>query len=164
MMHLAVHSAASSWQSLLQLHDLAALLCKHPDLDWPALLARAAEWRCRRRLLTSLAVTAAVWEMRLPQVIAEEIAGDGWIKAALARCRPGAADRGEAAGRIAQLVFVLWMMESWRDRARILVYKITNRLVKLVCRLEGRDWGTRRHQPVPQSFHHKPKGESYGTR
>jgi hypothetical protein len=89
--HLAVHHSLAGW---LRYWDLALVLERAgADLDWPALLARAARWRVRRALYFALRGAHAAFEAPVPPAVLRALRPTGpraALLAALVRRLPGA--------------------------------------------------------------------------
>ena len=54
LLHLCVHGAKHGWARLAWICDVAVLIRRNPELDWPALVAEAASLGARRLLLLGL--------------------------------------------------------------------------------------------------------------
>jgi hypothetical protein len=66
LLGLAAHGAKHIWRRLNWIVDLAAVISAHPEIDGEAMLLRAAEWRCRRRLLVALSLANTIYGIDVP--------------------------------------------------------------------------------------------------
>ena len=76
LLYLAVHGAKHDWPYLEWVADLAQLVARHADIDWPGLLQRAIALRCRRILLLSLELAREILGVELPAPVAEGCVAD----------------------------------------------------------------------------------------
>ncbi len=66
LLGLAAHGSKHIWRRLNWIVDLAAVIAAHPRIDWEAMLLRAAEWRCRRRLLVAVSLANTIYGIDIP--------------------------------------------------------------------------------------------------
>jgi Uncharacterised nucleotidyltransferase len=107
--HLAVHHSLAGW---LRHWDVALLLERWgAELDWPALLARAARWRVRRALFFVLRRVRATFDAPVPPAVLAALRPRGPRAAALA-----ALLRAVAPSRLERLEYLVTLLLV--DRAR----------------------------------------------
>jgi hypothetical protein len=114
-----LHGSKERWWRLLWVADVAALIHRHPGLDWAALLQRAREAGALRMLLLGVGLAHELLYCALPEHVAATIDGDDvlsrWVKQ-IAR-KVCASQTG--AGRLDRLSLYYWQMrERPRDRLR----------------------------------------------
>jgi hypothetical protein len=119
LLYLSLHQATHGWARLLWLVDLHTLITNHPDIDWTDLIGKSIQFRCRRVLLISLALTRSLFQTPLPEQVQEAIEGDGTIQD-LARIAAGNLFQGEstALSRDQEALFLLKVMDNRRDQIR----------------------------------------------
>ncbi|HVJ53385.1 MAG TPA: nucleotidyltransferase family protein [Aliidongia sp.] len=66
LLSLVIHGAKEQWSQLKWLCDLAALLRRHPELDWEDLFDRARRQGCARMLRLGLALVHSVLALDVP--------------------------------------------------------------------------------------------------
>jgi hypothetical protein len=71
-----LHGSKEKWWRLLWVADVAALIHRHRDIDWEALLARASTAGIRRMVLLGVALARELFESSLPPGIASMIDED----------------------------------------------------------------------------------------
>lgn len=71
-----VHGCKGKWSRLLWVADLAALVHRHPALDWPAVMERAESAGLRRVLLLGLALAQDLFSSPLPVAVSAAIEHD----------------------------------------------------------------------------------------
>ncbi len=119
LVHVGVHEGGGEHVAFKHALDLALAFRRWPELDWPALAARLARWRCLRLAGAGL----WTWEPALA-ALAPRAAFDaidpGPIQRALARRAraDGGRDRRPARGprRLGQLVRKFLYAEGWPER------------------------------------------------
>lgn len=119
LLALCIHGAKHRWERLTWIHDVAALLRAHPELDLDASIAAARGSGCKRILLLGLALAHECAAVPLSSAVTRAIEADG-MTASLGRdvmeglfgpLRPEPRnDRIDS--------FRLEMRERWSDRAR----------------------------------------------
>ncbi|RMD98763.1 MAG: hypothetical protein D6812_12895 [Deltaproteobacteria bacterium] len=70
---LAVHASKHLWTRLIWICDIAALVSRHPDVDWGALLAFARRCGARRMLLLALFLARHFCATELPEGVRAEV-------------------------------------------------------------------------------------------
>jgi putative nucleotidyltransferase-like protein len=71
-----IHGAKHFWERLMWVSDVAAVLSKHPEMDWNKARQAAAEVGAERMLHVGLQVGALMFGMELPEVMAAEVKRD----------------------------------------------------------------------------------------
>jgi hypothetical protein len=71
-----IHGAKHLWEKLMWVSDIAAVVAKHPELDWAKTREAAAEVGAERMLRLGIQLGALVLRIKLPSALAEEIAKD----------------------------------------------------------------------------------------
>jgi hypothetical protein len=66
LLGLAVHGSKHIWRRLNWIVDLAAVIATNPGIEWEAMLLRATEWRCRRRLLAATSLASELYGAGVP--------------------------------------------------------------------------------------------------
>jgi len=134
LLYLAVHSAKENWASLLQVYDIALLLSSRFHLDWAAVLARAEEWHCTRRLAIGCALAAELFQVALPDPL-PAAAGRSVSFTADARHRLLTPGPRLQLSRWQEAWNDLALAERWRDRLSILAWKSLNQLAGVTALL-----------------------------
>ena len=73
---LSVHGSCHYWTSLKWVCDIAALLQRHPNLDWECVRKRAAIAGCGRVLLVAIALANQLTAVPVPPTLEESIQKD----------------------------------------------------------------------------------------
>lgn len=81
LLMLCVHGAKHQWGRLGWLCDVAALLRRYPDLDWPRLFTQADQLGGTRILLLGLHLAQAVLQVPLAEVIERRLQSDLEVEA-----------------------------------------------------------------------------------
>lgn len=76
LLFLCLHGFKHRWYRLKWLADIAYLTRSHEPVDWRALLARAAEVRCRRLLIVGIGLAANVFACAVPPAIQAAASAD----------------------------------------------------------------------------------------
>jgi hypothetical protein len=71
-----LHGTKEKWWRLLWVADVAALVQRHPDLDWGALMVRAEAYGVRRMVALGLALAQDLFASQLPDVVTRALADD----------------------------------------------------------------------------------------
>lgn len=123
LLALCVHASSHCWDRLLLVCDVAALVTKHPQLDWSRVWQRASVAGCVRIVRLGLNLARNVLGAALPEGLAAELEGDPALQrlaknvvGRLSDPVPCFADT--AAGGL----FHLRMRERLRDRLAYLAY------------------------------------------
>lgn len=119
--YLCLHGGKSHWVRLKWLADIALFLERHPDTDWPAILARASEGGYRRIVLLALALAEALLACDLPPACKEAVRTDAALPALVAQARRWLLEeRVDTPGLRTFSGFWLRLLERKRDRAAYL--------------------------------------------
>ncbi|MCP2727290.1 nucleotidyltransferase family protein [Symplocastrum sp. BBK-W-15] len=76
---LCGHGIKECWDKLNRVCDIAALVHKHPNLDWDRVMAEAARLGCQRILFLGLFLAKELLGTALPEFIWEKIEADGVV-------------------------------------------------------------------------------------
>lgn len=72
LLYLCIHGSSHFWGGLFWLYDVAQLLKRHQDLDWPGLIQQAAELGCLRSLLLGTALAHILLAAPAPALLTEQ--------------------------------------------------------------------------------------------
>jgi hypothetical protein len=125
-LYLASQGGQDEWSDLRRVSDMAALIYRHPELDWDAILAEAQHLRGLRVLLLGLLLASQLLGARLPGCVQERIRGD----AALPRLAGEAIQRianQEPASSIRKHVFQIRVREGLRQKMGLAFSLATDR-------------------------------------
>jgi hypothetical protein len=75
-----IHGAKHFWERLTWVADVAALVARHPEIDWKKARGWAKEVGAERMLRVGLQLGASVLDLKLPEAMAEEVSRDGMAK------------------------------------------------------------------------------------
>lgn len=76
LMALCLHGSKEKWWRLSCVVDVARFIGRNPELDWPAMLARAREAGVLRMVLLGLALARDVAQATLPPNVSARVDGD----------------------------------------------------------------------------------------
>ncbi len=76
---LCGHGIKECWDKLNRVCDIAALIHKHPNLDWDRVMAEATRLGCQRILFLGLFLAKELLGTGLPEFIWEKIEADGVV-------------------------------------------------------------------------------------
>ena len=79
LLYLCAHGTKHHWSRLLWVSDVAQVLRKHPDRDWPALIQRARSIGSLRTLLLGAALAARWLGATIPSEVHRRIAADSAV-------------------------------------------------------------------------------------
>jgi hypothetical protein len=117
LLYLCIHGAKHSWERLLWLTDVTALLQAHPDLQYGPVFERAASLRSSRMLGLGLALAKDLLGAALPVSVEDRLLADRAIPALVARVREGIGQEESKSGNIfAMSRFRLKARERFVDR------------------------------------------------
>jgi len=119
LLMLVVHGTKHLWERLGWLVDIAEFTDAHPDLDWPALLARAGERGGARMLRVALALAADLLEARVPARVRREADRDAAVGPLAARVASWLVGGRPAARSLPALRAHAALRERRRDRAAL---------------------------------------------
>ncbi|HBE20929.1 MAG TPA: hypothetical protein DEG17_06770 [Cyanobacteria bacterium UBA11149] len=77
---LCGHGIKECWDKLNRVCDIAALIHKHPNLDWDRVMAEATRLGCQRILFLGLFLAQELLGTVLPEFILSKIEADGVVK------------------------------------------------------------------------------------
>jgi hypothetical protein len=118
---LAIHGSKHHWERLAWLADLAALMARHPQLDWAWIAGRAAELRATRRLLLGLRLAHDLLGAAVPPDLLDRAACHRvLVRLATAIEAAAFAAAPRPLGAFARLRRDLALFESLRGKARFL--------------------------------------------
>ena len=80
----AIHGAKHFWERLMWVADIAAIIARHPEIDWAQLRQSAADVGAARMLLVALQLVETLLKVPVPAPLAEEVIAD---KTAMVLCR-----------------------------------------------------------------------------
>jgi hypothetical protein len=80
----AIHGAKHFWERLMWVADIAAIVARHPEIDWQRVRQSAADVGAGRMLRVALQLAETLLEVPLPRPMTEEVRAD---KTALRLCR-----------------------------------------------------------------------------
>ena len=75
-----INGAKDQWSSLKIICDVAELIRAHPTLNWAVLLQQTTEIGCRRILLIGLLLASDLLEIKLPDIVWQNIKADKTVK------------------------------------------------------------------------------------
>ena len=114
-----LHGAKEKWWRLLWVADVAALVHRHPALDWSAIAQRAAEAGMLRILRLGLGLARALFSIRLPEDLAEALERDEACGRLIDECRRRIFDASGNPGSLFHVARFHWSArERMRDRVR----------------------------------------------
>ncbi len=104
---ICIHGAKHFWERLMWIADVAALIARHPEMDWPRAFVAAEEAGAESMLHGGLLLAANVLQLQLPGEILARAQADAaaramteqvlqWLPAA-GESSPSAIERGELA-------------------------------------------------------------------
>ena len=73
---LCVHGSRHLWERLAWIADVAHILHVRPEIDWPALVARARTANAERMFLLGLYLASELLHSRLPDIVSKKISQD----------------------------------------------------------------------------------------
>lgn len=113
------HGSKEKWWRLLWVADIAALLHRHPDIDWAALMARSEAQGIRRMVLLGLALSHRLFDSTLPESVSNAVARDPACEVLLRASLRNVFTRGVDVGSVHRVSrFHLRALERPSDRAR----------------------------------------------
>ena len=74
-----IHGAKHFWERLMWVSDIAAIVVRHPEIDWARARTAAKEVGSERMLRFGLQLGAVLLGVKLPEEMAKEVARDGAI-------------------------------------------------------------------------------------
>jgi len=123
---LCVHGSKHEWTELRWICDIAELLARRPEIDWPGAHARAEEQGCARMLRLGLALAEGVLGAELPGALRAAVSEDAALPALAAQVESHLFDVDYDAPSVFRVSrFRLRMRERLRDRVACLVRTLT---------------------------------------
>jgi hypothetical protein len=119
LLMLSVHGACHCWTSLKWVCDIAALVRRCPEMDWPALLKRARDAGGLRMVLLALALARDVAGARLPPVVGDRVAADAVAEQLSREIRSRMFAAEERLENERRALLYIRTRERLRDRARL---------------------------------------------
>jgi hypothetical protein len=124
-----VHGAKHQWVRLEWVYALAGFLRSNPDLDWEDVLRQASSLRAERMLFLGLRLASDLFGAPIPPQITRRIELDATISTLVSLVHMGLVSEEETPVQEAhQYAFHLRMRESWRDRVRYFIYRISREM------------------------------------
>jgi hypothetical protein len=133
LLFLCLHGFKHRWYRLKWLADIAYLMRSEEDVDWRALLSRAAEIGCRRLLVVGLGLAANVFACAIPSPIQAAASADPLTLKLVEEMRSSLI-AGCPRNAVQWTVHYLQMRERFRDRA-----VLSCQLLARICRLTTED-------------------------
>lgn len=135
---LPVHGARHLWNRLVWIADLAALVHTRAGIDWPRVLERAGEYRCRRRLCVAFQLAAELLGIQQPSVMLAAIAEHPDIPAVAGRVQrfvfhqPKTNGQQSCRERLAadlnEIRLLSSLADRWTERTRMRLRYIVTRI------------------------------------
>ena len=126
LLSLCAHGSKHLWERLAWVCDIAEWLAAHPELEWPALLARAERTGQERMLFVGLQLAVELLDAPLPPAAARAIASDGAVARLVSRARQVIFhDPPRPPGMITGLRFNLLARRSWPGKWSYLRHLLT---------------------------------------
>ena len=120
------HGSKEKWWRLAWVADIAAMLHRHPEIDWTAFVARAEAQGMRRMVLVGLGLAQRLFDSALPQSVANALAQDLACVELLHASMRNLFTRGVDVGSVHRVSrFHYRALERPSDRARYLCRTIT---------------------------------------
>ena len=114
-----LHGAKEKWWRLLWVADVAALMHRHPALDWSAIAQRAADAGVLRILRLGLGLARTLFSVRLPEDLADAIERDEACRRLIDECRRRIFEEAGNPGSLFHVSRFHWSArERMRDRVR----------------------------------------------
>lgn len=119
---LCVHGSKHLWDRLVWLCDVAALIARHPDLDWQRLYAQARDLVAERMLNLGLLMVRELLGAEVPPFMLEKMRDDRQMQRLAALSwemlfRKTEAMPPEVSARMP--LYRFWMVSRFRDKVRI---------------------------------------------
>jgi hypothetical protein len=125
---LCINGAKDSWPRLDRLCDVAALIQRVPDLDWPRILSLSSAASARRIVMVTLCLIRDLLDFPLPPAIRAIVDSDRAAARLAAQIRPRlslpARDDLPGIDTFSQISFQLRLREHLRDRWRFLLAQL----------------------------------------
>jgi hypothetical protein len=122
---LCVHGSKHRWERLAWICDVAEVVNRHPDLDWPRILEDAGRLRIRRLLDLGLFLAGDMLGAAVPAPLVRHATADRAVRALAADVRRRLDGPFRPPGRIEEMSFWVGARERLRDRGRYLLHSVT---------------------------------------
>jgi hypothetical protein len=138
-MFLAAHGTKEGWRRLLWLCDFAEFLHRYQDLDWIAILERAARSHSSRQLLLAIELAATMLDAPAPAQLLEKARNNSAVQSLARRAREG--------------MLLTAPKGSWEFRFGLNTHdKWLHRLLPIKTLLTTRTVGDHQAMPLPKSL------------
>ena len=139
LLFLVFHSTKEFWEDWLQLYDIAAIVTKNPSLDWNAVVDRANDLHCVKRLHLCIKLISDVFSVNIPSELQDVLKpmkqnGKAYSKSVEKLFNQTGAFTGLWSTRAWR---DLLLADRWRDRISLGAYKLFNinvKFIALVCK------------------------------
>jgi hypothetical protein len=136
---LAAHGTKEGWRNLLWLCDFAELLRRYQDLDWIAILERAARSHSSRQLLLALELAATMLDAPAPAELIDQARNNSAVQSLARRAR--------------ERMLLTAPKGSWEFRFGLNTHdKWLHRLLPIKAFLTTRTVGDHQAMPLPKSL------------
>lgn len=151
LIYLSVQGTRDQWQNLSAVCDIAALVDRHPDLDWQQILAEAQALGVERMLLLGLSLAHQLLQLSLPACIEQRLLAQPGIqkltnRMILALRTDSTPDRWNL---LTRSQFYLSILDGWPDRLKFCLQLSLHQL-KLVGLINSKDYD---FLPLPPSLY-----------
>jgi hypothetical protein len=136
---LAAHGTKEGWRSLRWLCDFAEFLRHYPDMDWIAILARAARSHSSRQLLLAIELAATMLDAPAPAELIDQARNSSAVQSLARRAREG--------------MLLTSPKGNWEFRFGLNTHdKWLHRLLPIKAFLTTRTVGDHQAMPLPKSL------------
>jgi Uncharacterised nucleotidyltransferase len=136
---LAAHGTKEGWRRLLWLCDFAEFLHRYPDMDWIAILDRAARSHSSRQLLLAIELAATMLDAPAPAELLYKARNSSAVQSLAKRAREG--------------MLLTTPKGSWEFRFGLNTHdKWLHRLLPIKAFLTTRTVGDHKAMPLPKSL------------
>jgi hypothetical protein len=136
---LAAHGTKEGWRRMLWLCDFAEFLRRYPDLDWIAILERAAKSHSSRQLLLAIELAATMLDAPAPAELLEKARDNSAVQSLARRAR--------------ERMLLTAPKGSWEFRFGLNTHdKFLHRLLPIKALLTTRTVGDYQAMPLPRSL------------
>jgi putative nucleotidyltransferase-like protein len=136
---LAAHGTKEGWRRMLWLSDFAEFLRRYQDLDWIAILERAARSHSSRQLLLAVELAATMLDAPAPAVLLHNARSNSAVQSLARRARAG--------------MLLTAPKGSWEFRFGLDTHdKWVHRLLPIMAFLTTRTVGDHKAMPLPKSL------------
>jgi len=136
---LAAHGTKEGWRRMLWLCDLAEFLRRYQDLDWIAILERAARSHSSRQLLLAVELAATMLDAPAPAELLDQARNSSAVQSLARRARDG--------------MLLTAPKGSWEFRFGLNTHdKWQHRLLPIKTLLTTRTVGDHQAMPLPKSL------------